>query len=244
MSRRLSTVIVLIVLCNLACVCSAQPAAVAEPSSAIQPVPREGKNWQNRHARMNKRVAEGNVDLIFIGDSITQGWEKKGREIWEKFYAKRNAANLGISGDRTQHVLWRLANGNIEGISPKLAVVMIGTNNSSFNSSEEIADGVTEIVQMLRKELPETKVLLLAIFTRGEDAENKPRQINEGTNAIIAELHDGEMVHYLDINAKFLTEDGKLPRDIMPDLLHLNANGYSIWAEAIESSVKELMGKE
>jgi beta-glucosidase len=114
-----------------------------------------------------------------------------------------------------------LDNGNIKGISPKLAVIMIGTNNSGNNSSEQIADGVTVIVKQLRKKLPEMKVLLLAVFPRGPNKDDKRRQVNEKANAIFAKLADGKQVHYLDIGPKFLAKDGTLSREIMPDLLHL-----------------------
>ena len=116
-----------------------------KPNDAVIPVPREG-NWMKRHESFNERVKQGNVDLIFIGDSITQGWEGAGKDVWQQYYAKRNAVNLGIGGDRTQHVLWRLDHGNIDGINPKLAVLMIGTNNSGSNTSEQIADGIKAIV--------------------------------------------------------------------------------------------------
>lgn len=211
--------------------------------AAVTPVPRAG-GWMQRHESFNKRVAEGNVDLIFIGDSITQGWEGGGgKAVWEKFYGKRNAVNLGISGDRTEHVLWRLDNGNIKGIKPKLAVIMIGTNNSGANTSSEIADGNKAIVAKLRKELPDMKILLLAIFPRGADATNANRKTNEGVNAEMAKLADGEHVFFLDIGKNFLNEDGTLSKEIMPDLLHLNEKSYTIWAESIEPMVKKLMGE-
>ena len=210
--------------------------------SATKPVPRSG-GWMKRHESFNKRVAQGNCDLIFIGDSITQGWEGRGRKVWAKFYAKRNAVNLGISGDRTQHVIWRLDNGNLNRIKPKAAVIMIGTNNSGSNSSQEIADGVEVIVKQLRKKLPETKVLLLGVFPRGANKADKRRQVNEGANATFKKIADGKSVHYLDIGQKFLKEDGSLPREIMPDLLHLSEKGYTIWAESIEAKLKELMGE-
>lgn len=218
-----------------------KPAAKGELPSACIPCSR-GDKWEVRHKSINERVKKGNVDLIFIGDSITHGWEGGGKAVWEKYYAKRNAANLGIGGDRTQHVLWRLDNGNIEGISPKLAVLMIGTNNSSQNPPEEIAAGVKLIVEKLRTKLPTTKVLILAIFPRGADAKDSKRIVNEKTNAIIAKLADDKNVYYQDIGAKFLDKDGKLPKEIMPDLLHPNAKGYAIWAEAIEPTVVKLMG--
>jgi beta-glucosidase len=212
-------------------------------NDAIVPVPRDA-NWKKRHESFNERVKQGNVDLIFIGDSITQGWERAGKAAWDEFYSKRNAVNLGIGGDRTQHVLWRLDNGNIEGIKPKLAVLMIGTNNSSANTSEQIAEGVKLIVEKLRTKLPETKVLVLAIFPRGADKEDAKRKVNEGANAMITGLADGKMVHYLDIGPKFLEADGKLSKDVMPDLLHLNEKSYRTWAEAIEPKIKELLGEK
>ncbi len=213
-----------------------------ELHSAVKPVPRSG-GWMKRHESFNKRVAEGKVDLILIGDSITHGWEGKGKSIWEKFYGKRNAVNLGIGGDRTQHVMWRLDNGNVKGISPKVAVVMIGTNNSGNNSPEEIADGLAAITKQLRAKLPETKVLLLGIFPRGANKDDGRRKVNEKANAIFKKLADGQDVHYLDIGEKFLESDGTLSRKIMPDLLHLSVEGYTIWAESIDPTLKKLMGE-
>jgi lysophospholipase L1-like esterase len=220
------------------------PAVAQEgkPNDAVVPVPREG-GWVKRHESFNERVKKGNVDLIFIGDSITQGWEGAGKKVWEEFYGKRNAVNLGIGGDRTQHVLWRLENGNIEGIKPKLAVLMIGTNNSGSNSSEQIAAGVTAIVEKLRKELPETKVLVLGIFPRGADKNDAKRKVNEGANERISKLADDKHVFYLDIGKNFLEDDGTLSKEVMPDLLHLNEKSYRTWAESIEPKVKELLGQ-
>jgi len=212
-------------------------------NTAVVPVPREGARWTNRHQAMNQRVAKGNVDLLMIGDSITQGWEGAGRKVWEKHYGSRNAVNLGIGGDRTQHVISRLQNGNIEGIEPKLAVIMIGTNNSGDNSGEEIAAGVTEIVDLLNKELPETKVLVLGIFPRGATPDDPRRKVNEAANEIIAKLGERENVTYLDIGKEFLSYDGTLTREVMPDLLHLNEKSYQTWAEAIEPEVSKVLGK-
>ena len=228
--------------CSAAAWCPAQD----KPNDAVVPVPREG-GWKTRHESFNAKAKQGDIDLVFIGDSITQGWEgappRGGRDVWAEFYGKRKALNLGIGGDRTQHVLWRLDNGNIDGIKPKLAVLMIGTNNSGSNTSEQIAEGVKAIVEKLRTKLPETKVLVLAIFPRGEDKTVKNRQVNEGANEIIKKLADDKMVFYLDIGPKFLAEDGTLSRDVMPDLLHLNDKSYRTWAESIEPSVKKLMGE-
>ena len=229
--------------------------AQEKPNDAIVPAPRDA-NWMKRHDSFNERVKQGNVDLVFIGDSITQGWEGNGKNVWAEYYAKRNAVNLGIGGDRTQHVLWRLDHGNIDGINPKLAVLMIGTNNSGSNTSGQIAEGVKLIVEKLRAKLPNTKVLVLAIFPRADNfdaqknktekgtKDDAKRKVNEGANEIIQKLADNKMVYYLDIGPKFLAADGTLSREIMPDLLHLNETSYRIWAEATEPKVKELMGEK
>ncbi|MBT4695041.1 MAG: GDSL family lipase [Planctomycetaceae bacterium] len=214
----------------------------AEPHSAIKPVPRSG-GWMTRHESFNKRVAQGKVDLVFIGDSITQAWEGNGKDVWAKYYGKRNAVNLGIGGDRTQHVIWRLDNGNLKDITPKAAVIMIGTNNSGSNSPAEIADGVKVIVEQIRKKSPNTKILLLAVFPRGTNNDDARRKVNQGANAIFKQLADSKHVHYLDIGQHFLTDDGTLTREIMPDLLHLSPKGYTIWAESIEKSLAKLLGE-
>lgn len=218
-------------------------ATAQDKHDAITPAPRDG-NWMKRHESFNERVKKGNVDLLLIGDSITQGWEGAGKNVWAKHYTPRNAVNLGIGGDRTQHVLWRLENGNIDGISPKAAVLMIGTNNSGTNSSVQIAEGVEAIVKKLREKLPKTKILVLGIFPRGADVNDTKRKVNVGANLSIRKLADGEMVHYLDIDDKFLNDDGTLSKEVMPDLLHLNEKSYTTWAEAIEPKVKELMGEK
>lgn len=212
--------------------------------AAVTPVPREA-NWLKRHESINQRVKQGNVDLIFIGDSITQGWESNGKKVWAKHYGNRNAANLGISGDRTQHVLWRLDNGNLEGIKPKLAVIMIGTNNSNRedNTAEEIADGIKAIVAKLQMKLPETKVLLLAIFPR-QPMPHPQREKNAKASELASKVADGKRVHYLDIGPKFLAADGGIDKEIMYDFLHLTPKGYQIWADAIEPKVAELLGEK
>jgi lysophospholipase L1-like esterase len=224
--------------------CVLASTAIAQaPNDAVVPAPREG-NWMKRHDSFNERVKKGDADLVFIGDSITQGWENAGKSVWAEHYAKRNAVNLGIGGDRTQHVLWRLENGNLENINPKLAVLMIGTNNSGTNTSQQIAEGITAIVEKLRAKRPNTKILILGIFPRGPDKDDAKRKINEGANEIVKKLADNKMVYFLDIGPKFLAPDGTLSKEVMPDLLHLNEASYRTWAEAIEPKVKELMGEK
>lgn len=242
------------IFCLAGCIASQSPAEVAfaevalKSHLAVTPVVQTAdwtKDWwMPRHESIKQRVAQGNVDMILIGDSITHRWEKGGLEFWEKFYAPRNAVNMGFRGDRTEHVLWRLENGELEGISPKLAMVMIGTNNSDKDeyTTEEIADGIIAICGTLREKLPNTKILLLAIFPRGEWPGPHREQVARASQ-LASRIADGEMIHYLDINEHLLSKDGRLPKSVMPDLVHPNKNGYKIWAEAVEPKVAELMGE-
>ena len=217
----------------------------AAPHSAIDPQPRGDDGWKRRQASFNEKVKEvgQKSQLIFIGDSITQGWEGEGKEIWADQYAKYDAINLGIGGDRTQHVLYRLDNGNLEGLSPKAAVVMIGTNNSNGedNTAEQIAEGVRAIVQKLRTKLPNTKILLIPIFPRSENPSPQRGKILL-TNQIIQKLADGQNVLWVDFGHKFIDENGRIPRDIMPDYLHLSKKGYQIWADSIKAPLAKILG--
>jgi beta-glucosidase len=212
--------------------------------SAVTPAPRGDQGWKTRAELLNKRVKETpDAQLLFIGDSITQGWEGGGaKEIWDKFYGNRKAVNIGIGGDRTQHVLYRLQNGNLDGIKPKAAVVMIGTNNSNGedNTPGQIAEGIRAIVKELRAKQPQMKILLLGIFPRSENFTPQRGKITQ-INQVIQKLDDGKNVFYLDIGHHFLADDGTLPGEIMPDYLHLSAKGYQIWADAIEPKLAELL---
>ncbi|QBY04244.1 acetylglucosamine-6-sulfatase [Thalassotalea sp. HSM 43] len=200
--------------------------------------------WLPRHQeKLTLKQQMSSVDLVFLGDSITHGFETKGQHVWRQYYQPRNALNLGFSGDRTEHVLWRLEHGAVDDISPKLVVLMIGTNNTGHRQAkpEKTALGIQAILTQLAQRLPNTKVLLLAIFPRGVNADDPLRQINAGVNEIIKSYDDGERVHYLDINHIFLDEQGILHRDVMTDLLHPNKPQYKRWAQAIEPAVIKLM---
>ena len=227
----------------LLCLLLVMPGIALAQNAAVTPTPRAEVAWWMGRFYDNVRQAEaGDVDLLFIGDSITHGWERAGLETWNKYYAHRKPANLGFGGDRTQHVLWRLIHGSLDRINPKVAVVMIGTNNVNANTSNQVAVGIRAICNTLRAVLPDTKVLLLGVFPRGGTADNWLRGANAVTNGIIAGFDDGEWIHYLDIGESFLEAGGVLPESIMPDALHPNARGYEIWAEAMEPTLARLMG--
>jgi lysophospholipase L1-like esterase len=210
----------------------------AGTSTAEFPAPRidQAENFLN-HVRQARAQA---VDLIFDGDSITDFWQaggNRGQALLQKLYVPLHVVDFAIAGDRTQHVLWRLAHGELDTLHPKLVMLMIGTNNLGNNSSQEIADGITKIVQTYRTQCPEMHVLLLAIFPRGHMANDPARAKIKEINAIISKLDDGAHVTYLDIGDKFLQPDGTLAPEIMPDFLHPTAKGYQIWADAVQPMI-------
>lgn len=210
--------------------------------SATTPISRTKRWWVRRHESFSQIAAAGNVDLVFLGDSITQNWARNGREVWKEYYAKRNAANFGINSDQTGHVLYRIADGNFDGISPKLVVLMIGTNNP--NPPQEVAEGVIAIVKELRKKVPESKILMLGIFPRGQAADDRNRAGNRAANHIFSKVADDEMIHYMDIGDVFTNPDGTISRQVMRDYVHLSPRGYRLWAEGIEHKLAELMAQE
>jgi len=221
--------------------------ALAENSAIIPASRTSPTNWMARHEGFLAEAKQGNFDLVFIGDSITDGWRKRGREVWDQFYAPRHALNLGIGGDRTQHVLWRIEHGELDGLKPKVVVLMIGTNNTGKerggaprNSTAEVIEGVTTVVKAIRTKLPESKLLLLAIFPRGTVHALQRDQVKQ-INTALAKLDDGKMIKFLDIGKVFLAEDGSIPRTIMPDLLHPNAAGYQRWADAMEPTLAAML---
>jgi beta-glucosidase len=204
--------------------------------------------WTPRHqekladvARM--KAAGVTPQVVFIGDSITHGWENEGAKVWAREFQKFNGLNLGFSGDRTENVLWRLQNGEVDGIAPKLAVLMFGTNNTGHRQEDPAltAAGIRRNIEELQRRLPNTKILLLAIFPRDEKPSGNLRQINEKVNALLSTYADNRKVFFLNLNQAFLQPDGTLSKDIMPDLLHPNEKGYQIWAEAMRPTFNRLM---
>lgn len=199
--------------------------------------------WMPRHEA--KLTEEGREDarLLFIGNSITHGWENTGKEVWEEYYTDYGGYNIGFSGDRTENVLWRFEHGELEGINPELAILMIGTNNTGHRQdpAECTTAGIEMILNEIKDRLPETKILLLAIFPREASPDGELRQLNNEINQKIEKFADGEDVHFLNINDTFLDENGILSEEIMPDLLHPNEYGYRLWAEAMQPKIVELL---
>jgi len=196
-------------------------------------------SFLSSHNRFVETAKKNESRLLFLGDSITAGWWGQ-KEIWNTAFGAFEPANFGIGGDRTQHVLWRITNGELDGFTPKVLVLMIGTNNSGQDSAEGIALGVTKIVEAIQAKTPATKVLLLAVFPRGEKP-NPTRDKLKDVNARIAKLDNQKNVFFLDIGDKFLEADGTLTKEVMPDFLHLSPKGYQIWADAIAPSLGKLM---
>ena len=225
-----------------------QPPATAvrpAPEQADAPAPKIGRDGQieTRFAQMHegflKRGKEGKIGVLFLGDSITEGWGGA-KDVWEAHFGKDNPANFGISGDRTQHVLWRIANGELDGIKPRVLVLMIGTNNIG-NPAEEILRGDLAIVNEIHKKLPKTKLLLLGIFPRGRDASDPAREKIKTVNNALSKLDKKKNVRYLDIGGSFLDAMGTLPPEIMPDALHPNHKGYEIWADAMQPTLDKML---
>jgi len=216
----------------------AAPPAPRTPESAITP----GHENQKRHAQFLARIKDGPVGVLFLGDSITDFWPKVGEYSWLKF-APHNPADFGISGETTEQVLWRILNGELEGIQPKVVVIMIGTNNIGHFKDEKpewVAAGIKKIVDTVHTKLPESKILLLAVFPRAtKDSPDRARV--EAVNKIIAGLDDGKTVRFLDIGGKFLDAQGELPDDVMPDKLHPSAKGYEIWYSAMNPLLLEML---
>ena len=219
---------------------SVTPAMLDESWSVDWWLPRHEKKLEEKR----KLVAAGTPpEVVFIGDSITEGWEKSGSAIWQRQYARYHALDLGFGGDATENVLWRLQHGEIDGIAPKVVVLMIGTNNTGHRGEnpQTTAAGIKRLLDEIHQRLPATKVLLLAIFPRGEKPEDSQRRLNERVNGIIAGYADGRDVVFLDFGKAFLNPDGSLSRDVMPDLLHPGEKGYAIWQRAMDARLQQLL---
>jgi len=205
--------------------------------------------WIPHHNNRKKWVAEREVDLLMVGDSIVFGWSRTGRKVWEEYYGKRNAVNIGSSGDRTQHMLWHIQNGGLDGLkekNPKVVVLMMGTNNRGKpeNKGSDTACGILALLKEIHWRLPRSKILLLAIFPRGATPTDQGRIRNNQINEIIRTYADNETVYWMDLQHIFLDEKKNMKKALMPDLLHPGEAGYRAWAEAMEPFIRKHLGEE
>ncbi len=216
--------------------------------SATTPSAGTDSDWIERFNELNARVAQnqGNVDLIWVGDSITHGWEDPdlpgAQAVWDQYYGSRRALNLGIGGDQTQQVLYRLQNGNLDGISPRVAIVQIGVNNLDVNTPQEVADGVTAVVNELRTRVPNIKIISTSVWPADPDPNGVLRAASATVNNLLASLHDGANVIIHDTSSVFLNPDGTTNLNLAPDSLHPNTAGYTAWAAALEPHVAAILG--
>lgn len=227
------------------------------PPTAFEPAPRTDANSQHAHRDLLEKArlgaTKGRVDVYFVGDSITRRWGctdpqyKDLLESWRRHFHGWNAANFAWGGDSTSNILWRLENGELDGLSPKVFVVMAGTNNvgstevsAARADPEEIALGVKEIIETCRRKAPEAKVVLTAVFPRNDNRSAQPviREINKR----IAEYADGDQIRYLNINHLLADENGELHKGMMMDGLHPAAPGYEVWAAALKPILTEWLG--
>jgi lysophospholipase L1-like esterase len=208
-------------------------------------VPDLSPRFVEKHTANKAVAAAGDIDVLFMGDSITDFWRNPegpyaGKPVFDKYWGDLKVANFGIAGDTTQGVLYRLQNGEGEGFSPKAVMLMIGTNNTRANSAAEIAEAIGAIVLELQKDFPQAKILLLGIFPRSTPVDPVRAQIAE-INSIIAKLDDGDKVRYLDIGNVFLDSSGTIALDVMSDGLHPTTKGYELWAEAVKEPLAALL---
>jgi lysophospholipase L1-like esterase len=217
-----------------------RPSLPAGANPAAFAAPRD--DWYATVQQKFDRFSGKPADIVFEGDSITNRWEHTGREPWKELFAGR-AADFGIEGDRVENALWRLSKGQVDGIDPKLVVIMIGTNNSGRDSAEQIAEGIKALVADYQKRCPRAHVLLMGIFPRGAKANDGGRRKVAAVNALIAPLGDGRRVTYLDISPQMIEADGTIAPEMMPDAVHPTARGYRIWADAIRPIVERYAPK-
>ncbi|MBN2685154.1 MAG: hypothetical protein JXR40_07730 [Pontiellaceae bacterium] len=206
--------------------------------------PTSGGVRDSRHDAFVEIANNEEFDILFHGDSITDWWQQGGDQggaaVFEKYFGDMKVANFAVAGDTTQGLLWGLQNGEGQGHKPKVVMLMIGTNSAGSSTGAEIAEGVGAVILELQKDFPDAKILLLAIFPRGSSNDDRMRQTNEEANKIIAKLADDKKVFFMNINDKFLNDQGGLI-GFRGDNLHPNAEGYEIWAQAVKPTLEKLL---
>lgn len=222
-----------------------ETAVIENPAAAG--VQRDADWWAERHQTILDRRAT-DPKMILIGDSIFHSLDNEDRqEVWTRYLDRYQTVNMGISGDRTENVIWRLQNGTLENINPRLAVILIGTNNTdgnhflSISTPEELAGGIWKICEILDQKLPDTKIILMGILPYGYNP-NYRNNINKATNELISRFPDrNPKIHYIDIGDVYLDEDGKVNNKLMPDYLHPNPEGHLLMFGALEEEITRLM---
>jgi lysophospholipase L1-like esterase len=220
-------------------------ALILQPNVAALSAPRTDAWWQERH-KVHLERSKGPLDVAFLGDSITQGWEGAGKDVWAREFSGMKVGNFGIGGDQTRHVLWRLQNGELLPTQPKVAVIMIGTNNTAAReyTPENTAESVKNIVSTIRKGSPKTKILLLDVFPRALNKTEGPRVYVDKINSTLRSMKWDKNVQMLNIGRHFMNEAGVLDKELMPDVLHLSPAGYDIWGRAVREKIQEMLGKK
>ncbi len=221
---------------------AAPPAEPARaPRSTTVPEPRPDLSWyQAQHEERLKEVAKGGWEIVLLGDSIVTSWTPKRRPAWDAY----KVLNLGCAGDRTENLLWRLAHGEVDGLSPKVIVLLIGSNNTGHRRDppDRIAAGIRAILDDLHRRMPQARVVLLGLVPRGLTADDFARVNNRNTNALIASFADNEKVFFADASAGFVRPDGSLADCFGKDKVHLNDAGYALLMESVGPLVARLMG--
>ena len=215
-------------------------------TAAIPATRKDEERWWARENKLRQRVQNAPVDLVFLGDSITQGWEGAGKDVWKEFYSDRDALNLGISGDRTEHVLMRIRTMRLDKLQPEVMVLLIGTNNTGhlMQDPTEVAEGIRTIIEQVRKKSPRTQILLHSIFPRGDSPNDPYRLNNDAINRLVEPMANDKDVHWIDIDEQFLNPDGSMIQTMTHDQLHLTPKGYRTWATAIEPKLQSLLSTQ
>ena len=212
--------------------------SLAASPATVTPEKRTNTWWVDRHQEKLAEVKNGKIDFIMLGDSITQAWEKQ--KFYPSCFYPNKVLNLGYGGDRTQHALWRIQNGEIDGLSPKLVTIMLGTNNISRDEPEDIAQGLKAVVTELRQRLPDTEIALLSVFPRDHPRIKGDRELTQKLNALLPALAVQEKVTFHNFEPHYLNDDGSLNAELYgKDLLHLNNKGYETWAKALAPVLKQ-----
>jgi lysophospholipase L1-like esterase len=227
--------------------CCALLACAVSPPASVQASPRNVEypwmsleRWYRMHAEDVGVATRGDVGLLFVGDSITEGWPEY---LMERYFGRYRPANFGIGGDRTENLLWRLQNGSVGQLQPDVISLLIGVNNFGLrdDAPEDVVLGIEAVVAELRSAFPQARIVLHGVFPYKQYAESPERVKVRQVNQAIAKLADNEHVFFLDIGPRLLEANGDLSPAIMPDFLHLSEAGYQIWADALTPLIAQLM---